>query len=42
MGGYSRPCAATAGAGGGVRGSRKIREAELLSLTVTLMDEFGG
>lgn len=39
MGGYSHPCAATAGAGGGYR---KIQEAEPLSLTVTPMDEFGG
>lgn len=42
MGGYSHPRAATAGIGGGVRGFRKIQEAELLSLTVTLVDEFGG
>lgn len=39
MGGCSRPHAATAGAGGGYR---KNQEAEPLSLTVTLMDEFGG
>lgn len=39
MGGYSRPRAATAGVGGGYR---KNQEAEPLSLTVTLVDEFGG
>lgn len=42
MGGCSCPRAATAGVGGGIRGYRKIQKAEPLSLTVTLMDEFGG